>query len=284
MNTKDFSTSLRIAKDWANSGNGGRPDRMMDGMSANITRKLSNMSPNELQDLRDNNKRMLSNPSLLSTLPDGGAKLKETVERIDAILGPLPVTGSNYTDGGLEEQDNVERRLMNIHLNEQKINVRQQAVDMVNSKAAAMSDSTPGNMLRKGSINSASTNESLVDKNGHHAKVQLMSLEEAMELEASQQSQAREAYMMRSMQPSQKAYPSAGASLADDLSVTMESMKLDPETRPGRPQDDDPSEDESEDDSEMGSRHSSDGAYNEASDDEDDENDDDGDDDDFDEL
>ncbi|KAI9025152.1 hypothetical protein CLU79DRAFT_76544 [Phycomyces nitens] len=62
MNTNDFATSLRIAKEWANTGNGGRPDRMMDGMSANLTRKLSNMSPTELQDLRDNNKRMLSNP------------------------------------------------------------------------------------------------------------------------------------------------------------------------------------------------------------------------------
>lgn len=73
----------------------------------------------------------------------------------------------------------------------------------------------------------------------------MMSLEESMKLQESQQNDIKLANMRKKMESVRGSV--ATESLADDLSLTMNSLRLDPETRIPRPDDDGPSDDEGDD-------------------------------------
>lgn len=70
----------------------------------------------------------------------------------------------------------------------------------------------------------------------------MMSLEESVKLQESQQKDIKLANMRKRMEALRPA-----ESLADDLALTMSSLRLDPETRVPRPDDDGPSDTEGQD-------------------------------------
>lgn len=73
-----------------------------------------------------------------------------------------------------------------------------------------------------------------------------MSLEESMKLQESQQNDIKMANMRKKME-SVRGSMVPTESLADDLTLTMNSLQLDPETRVPRPDDDGPSDGEGDD-------------------------------------
>lgn len=74
----------------------------------------------------------------------------------------------------------------------------------------------------------------------------MMSLEESMKLQESQQNDIKLANMKKKME-SVRGSMVPSESLADDLTLTMSSLQLDPETRVPRPDDDGRSDDEGDD-------------------------------------
>ncbi|KAI7862288.1 hypothetical protein BDF14DRAFT_1857720 [Spinellus fusiger] len=229
---------------------------LMSDMPPALTQKLSAMSAEELQDLRENNKRMLKNSALINTLPDSGAKLRETVEYIDALLGPLPVTTSHYADGGMSEQENVTQKLKNMRLNE-KVNVRQQTVDLVNSTAMGAHGPVANSMMQLGGVVHGSQ-KSKYNGNAPHSRVQMMSLEEAIQLEG-EQSQAKEAYRRRMN-------PTSASNAEEILSHSMGGMHLDAHDSDSDSDEEIEGDEEEEEDIDMDSLYSSDGAEKEAQD------------------
>lgn len=73
----------------------------------------------------------------------------------------------------------------------------------------------------------------------------MMSLEESMKLQEMQQNDIKMANMRKRMESVRGSVQSN--SLADDLSLTMDGLQLDPETRIPRPDDDGPSDGEGDD-------------------------------------
>ncbi|KAG0172647.1 hypothetical protein DFQ28_003099 [Apophysomyces sp. BC1034] len=209
-----------------------RGHRMLDGLSTALTRKLDTMPRSELEDLRERNEKMLGNLQLIGTLPDKGAKLKDTVQQINVLLGDMPDTSVMS-----EEERSITRRVSDLKLDPTRIDVRKQSVELANAKAQANDYVTSG-MLR---INPASQ-EMQVDKpTQQQARVCMMSLDESLKLQESQLQSIKAEKLKRqldAMTPRRKS-----ESLADDLSLTMSRMQLDPEIRQPKPQDDDSDED-----------------------------------------
>lgn len=76
----------------------------------------------------------------------------------------------------------------------------------------------------------------------------MMSLEESMQLQEAQQKDIKLANMRKKIQSIRGSTTTrTSESLADDLSLTMNSLQLDPETRQPRPDDDNPEDMEGED-------------------------------------
>lgn len=73
----------------------------------------------------------------------------------------------------------------------------------------------------------------------------MMSLEESMKLQELQQKDIKLANMRKRMETVKGSF--ANQSLADDLSSTMNRLRLDPENRQPRPDDDGPSDEEGDD-------------------------------------
>jgi hypothetical protein len=78
----------------------------------------------------------------------------------------------------------------------------------------------------------------------------MMSLEESMQLQEAQQKDIKLANMKKKIQSirGSTSVSNANESLADDLTLTMNSLQLDPETRQPRPDDDNPEDMEGRDD------------------------------------
>ncbi|CAO3656017.1 unnamed protein product [Mucor hiemalis] len=172
------------------------------------------MSQTELEDLYEKTNAMLNNPAL--KLPDGGAKLKAKLDQINTILKNENTITNGITDkvSGLSLSD--------------KINVRKETVLRSNRTVEQ-----PSNLLR-------------AHDSDHTRTVRMMSLEESMKLQESQQNDIKMANMRKKME-SVRGSMVPTDSLADDLTMTMNSLQLDPETRVPRPDDDGPSDGEGDD-------------------------------------
>lgn len=79
----------------------------------------------------------------MSTLPDKGAKLKDTVQQINALLGDVPEDDSAMS----EEERSITRRVSDLKLDPSRVNVRKQSVELANAKAQSNDYASCG-MLR----------------------------------------------------------------------------------------------------------------------------------------
>ncbi|KAG2231279.1 hypothetical protein BDF21DRAFT_466145 [Thamnidium elegans] len=191
-------------------------NRQLDGLSQPLTRKLEDMDPKELSELYEKTSIMLNNPGL--KLPDGGAKLRHKLAQIQSIMN-----NENTIANGITE------KVSGLSLNE-KLDVRRETVLRSNN----VQEVHAHNLLRAHDADEQ-----------HTRTARMMSLEESMKLQELQQNNIKLANMRKKMESVRGSV--AAESLADDLSLTMNRLRLDPETRIPRPDDDGPSDEEGDD-------------------------------------
>ncbi|KAL7316751.1 hypothetical protein PS15m_003201 [Mucor circinelloides] len=202
-----------------NGWRGANPSRQLEGLSQPLTRPLESMDEKELKAQYEKTNTMLNNPNL--KLPDGGAKLKAKLEQIKSLLEAQQASESNIADkvSGLSLDDKPDIR---------------RATVLRSSQAEIHAE----NLLRAHPTQSQSS----------HAGTRMMSLEESMQLQEAQQKDIKLANMRKKIQSIRGSTTTrTSESLADDLSLTMNSLQLDPETRQPRPDDDNPEDMEGED-------------------------------------
>ncbi|KAI8350336.1 hypothetical protein EDC96DRAFT_297555 [Choanephora cucurbitarum] len=177
----------------------------MNSIKKSKQRSTDPVSTNDLQHQYEKTKAMLNNPNL--KLPDGGAKLKAKLAELEVLMK------QSLTD-----------KVSELSLNDHKVNIRQQTLER--SKQTPMST----NLLRAHSAKDARV-------------AQMMSLEESMKLQESQQKDIKLANMRKRMEEVTRSSKTQ-ESLADDLEMAMNQLQLDPEIRQPSPDDDGSSEDE----------------------------------------
>ncbi|KAI8381294.1 uncharacterized protein BYT42DRAFT_300294 [Radiomyces spectabilis] len=138
-------------------------NRLLDGFSSSSpARPLEDLNRTELAELRDRNRRMLDNPSLLQTLPDKGAKLKDVNARIEKLLS---------TDANEDEY--------------QRPDIRQKTVDSANAKAKQLDSGLH-------TQSSTSTKETSEGSTGQQqTRVRMMGLDESVRLQELQLQQIK---------------------------------------------------------------------------------------------
>ncbi|KAI8145045.1 hypothetical protein BJV82DRAFT_666960 [Fennellomyces sp. T-0311] len=143
------------------------------------------MSRSELIDLKERNQKLLSNPSLISTLPDKGAKLKASIAQVDAIL----------------ERQDIAKGMSNLSINPAP-DMRKRSVDQAN----ALAD--------KHDVSSSL----LATKTGEpQCKTRMMRMDESMKLQEAQQQQIKDDKVRRQLEAMKPKRPATSESLADDL-------------------------------------------------------------------
>ncbi|KAI7849302.1 hypothetical protein BDC45DRAFT_278010 [Circinella umbellata] len=163
-------------------------NRLMDGMSTSLTRKLDTMSRQELIDLRERNEKLLNNPGLMTTLPDKGEKLKKSIEQIDELL---------------RKQDIADGMLGLSVSPPSSDTIRKRSVDQAMELADNATNSTSSLLATK-------TTE-------FQPKTRMMSMDESMKLQEAQQQQVKDEKIKRQLQALKPKAPRTSESLADDL-------------------------------------------------------------------
>ncbi|KAI7875794.1 hypothetical protein K492DRAFT_240114, partial [Lichtheimia hyalospora FSU 10163] len=207
--TKAIVSELqRAQRSTGNTRQPRRNDRLLDGMLSSPARKLATMSRSELLEQRERNEKMLQNTSIVNTLPDKGAKLKNSLAQIDALLQEEQNTTSNTT------QPNVRSTSLEENGSNSRSLLAEKEVDgMANSKT------------------------------------RMMPMNESMQLQNEQRQAIKDEKLRRQMASFKPPQPKFTESLSDGLrqvSLSMERMKLNPETGSHRPPDDDRDEYESD--------------------------------------
>ncbi|KAL9557348.1 hypothetical protein MBANPS3_001422 [Mucor bainieri] len=209
-----------------NGWRGSNPSRQLDGLSQPLTRPLESMDEKELRTQYEKTNTMLNNPNL--KLPDGGAKLKAKLEQIKSLLEQVQQA----------DESNISDKVSGLSLNE-KPDIRKATV-----LRSSQAEVHPENLLRAHPTHSHMATVS----QPAHAGTRMMSLEESMQLQEAQQKDIKLANMRKKIQSIRGSSTTrTSESLADDLSLTMNSLQLDPETRIPRPDDDNPEDMEGED-------------------------------------
>ncbi|KAI9487131.1 MAG: hypothetical protein EXX96DRAFT_551931 [Benjaminiella poitrasii] len=189
-----------------------QPSFLMETKPVNTVKKLSGYSRSELIDLRERNLQMLSNPSVVATLPDKGRKLKETNQVIEELLQTVFDEVTAETTNGTDCP--LTRRLEEMSVLTPHQGARKRSVDLANQQAYS-SYTSNGLLLRKPrrKAHSSSALPSIFRIHSHHSndyiqqnsnitanklvaakptkdqsKVRMISLEESMTLQSEQHS------------------------------------------------------------------------------------------------
>ncbi|KAL9557515.1 hypothetical protein MBANPS3_001322 [Mucor bainieri] len=178
---------------------------------SNTIKKLSRYSRAELHELRERNSQMLSNESVVDTLPDKGAKLKETNQVIDSLL--LKVFDEITPDNTDNMECPLTEKLQSMSVLTPHQGARKRSVDLANQQAFNHYASS-GLLLRrpkkKPNVHTANntypsiffnqhayrTSDAPQDNQTshipHHAKVRMLTLDESLSLQSEQRSSVKE--------------------------------------------------------------------------------------------
>ncbi|KAL0138990.1 hypothetical protein V8B55DRAFT_1519792 [Mucor lusitanicus] len=178
---------------------------------SNTIKKLSRYSRAELHDLRERNSQMLSNQSVIDTLPDKGVKLRETNQVIDSLL--LKVYDEITPDNTNDMECPLTDKLQSMSVLTPHQGARKRSVDLANQQAFSHYASS-GLLLRKpkkkSNVHTPSntcpsiffgqhahrTNGAPQDNQTshipHHAKVRMLTLDESLSLQSEQRSSVKE--------------------------------------------------------------------------------------------
>ncbi|KAG2181122.1 hypothetical protein INT43_008704 [Umbelopsis isabellina] len=229
-----------------------------NSLSAGYVRDLEQCQEAELLDIKAKNLHILSNPCLtptkncstiVATLPDQGEKLRATNNLIESILAKLSPNGSYHSsppnigqdNAAAQEENTDENPLMNAMSKlsiKSKENGRAHSVALANAEASNNQFISSGIMrTRKPSIADGAQLDSTSPDACVNARVQMITLNESVQLQETHQqtSKAQDLkYKLNRLKNSRSDY-----SLTEELTDTMQSMRLDPETDQSEPDDDD---------------------------------------------
>ncbi|PHZ13262.1 uncharacterized protein RHIMIDRAFT_130931 [Rhizopus microsporus ATCC 52813] len=186
--------------------------------SIQTNRDLNNLSHHELVELYTKTKAILNNSGI--KLPDGGSKLKAKLEQIEEALKNT-------------ENTSLSKRVSELSINDRP-NTRKEVLIHANKSASSQENQQSHKLLRSHS-----------DMVSSARSARIISLDESIQLQESQQKEIKEANMKKRMESVKKSIKTD--SLTDELTSTMGRLRLDPETRIPRPDDDGPSDDEGPD-------------------------------------
>ncbi|KAL7319339.1 hypothetical protein PS15m_002488 [Mucor circinelloides] len=178
---------------------------------SSTTKKLSRYSRAELHGLRERNSQMLSNQSVIDTLPDKGAKLRETNQVIDRLL--LKVFDEITPDNTNGMECPLTEKLQSMSVLTPHQGARKRSVDLANQQAFSHYASS-GLLLRKpkkkSNVHTPSNTCPSVFFSQHayrksrtpqdnqtshisqHAKVRMLTLDESLSLQTEQRSSVKE--------------------------------------------------------------------------------------------
>ncbi|CAO3699793.1 unnamed protein product [Rhizopus stolonifer] len=169
-----------------------------------VEKDINSLSHEELAELYEKTQAILNNQTI--KLPDGGAKLKAKIEQIGKVL-----TNAKNTA-------NLTQKVSELSLHDCP-NSRKEILHYADNAKEAHT------LLRPHSEPSSNTRAA-----------RIISLEESIQIQDSQQKDIKEANMKKRMESVTKSMKVD--SLADELSNTMGRLRLNPETRVPRPDDD----------------------------------------------
>ncbi|CAM0136562.1 hypothetical protein VKS41_003363 [Umbelopsis sp. WA50703] len=218
-----------------------------NSLSAGYVRDLEQCQEAELLDIKAKNLHILSNPTIVATLPDQGEKLRATNNLIESILAKISPDGSyrsSPSNSGQEsaiEEKTEENPLMNAMSKlsiKSKENGREHSVALANAEASNNQFISSGIMrTRKPSIAEGVKADSTSPDASVNARVQMITLNESVQLQETHQqtSKAQDLkYKINRLKNSKSDY-----SITKELTDTMQQMRLDPETDQSEPDDDD---------------------------------------------
>lgn len=176
--------------------------------------------------------------SIINTLPDKGLKIQNTIRQIDELLKSTrnDSEGSSSSAVDKEEDKQQENNGDSAKITKQmsKLNISSSAVRKQSiERANALADRYDG------------SRSLLAPQTEPSAKTKMLRMDESVRLQEAQQQRIKEEKLKRQLK---SIHATTSESLADDLSLTLSRMKLDPEMRPERPQDDQPEDDDDEED------------------------------------
>ncbi|CAO3595838.1 unnamed protein product [Absidia cylindrospora] len=212
--------------------------RLLDGFGSNKTKPIESLGKQNLLDLRDKTQTMLNNSTITATLPDKGSKLKEKLALIETLLN------SSANDTPESVSDKVSKLSLE---NNNRPNIRKKSVADANLEACRIHLSS--NLLQAhgpvgGSGGIGSMIEATEMDDRQKAKVRMISLEESVRLQDHQRDRIKEEGFRKQLR---NLKPRNVNALDDDISMTMNRLRLDPGIRVPRPADDNTDDDEGPD-------------------------------------
>ncbi|KAH8550876.1 hypothetical protein BGW37DRAFT_61643 [Umbelopsis sp. PMI_123] len=217
-------------------------------LSAGYVCDLEQCQESELMDIRKKNTHILDNPTIVATLPDKGEKLRATNILIDKLLSQLDPDGnfqSSSSKTPIQEQAGEEisdeapitDAISKLSLRN-KENGRDHSIALANAQASNNQFVSSGMMrTRKSSIADGGYNDAASTEPTANARVRMISLNESLQLQDSHQ-QNQKAQDLRYKLQKLKNHPK-DYSLTEELSETMDNLRLDPESEQSDPADDD---------------------------------------------
>lgn len=218
-------------------------------LSAGYVRDLEQCQEAELIEIRKKNLHILENPAIVATLPDKGEKLRATNVLIDNLLAQLCPDGSfqiSPADSVGQHQPSEENgddaplmdALSKLSL-KTKENGREHSVALANAEACNNQFVPSGIMrTRKASVAEGSNGDTAATADPvTNARVQMITLNESVQLQESHQQNQKSQdlkYKLNRLKNAKNEY-----SITEELSETMQNMRLDPETDQSEPDDDD---------------------------------------------
>ncbi|CAO3665782.1 unnamed protein product [Umbelopsis ramanniana] len=216
-------------------------------LSAGYVRDLEQCQESELIDIKKKNMHILGNPTIVATLPDKGEKLRATNIVIDNLLAQLNPDGNFQASPSQTaiQEPSVNKDIDDAPLMDaisklslkNKENGRDHSVSLANAQASNNQYVSSGMMrTRKPSIAEGSNNDTS-NEPSNNARVRMISLNESLQLQDSHQQTQKSQdlrYKLQKLKNHHKDY-----SLTEELSETMDNLRLDPESEQSEPADDD---------------------------------------------
>ncbi|KAJ8659012.1 hypothetical protein O0I10_005394 [Lichtheimia ornata] len=157
----------------------------LDGLQSSLPRKnLESMSRSELLEAKERHERMLRHRSVVHTLPDKGAKIKQSIRQIDLLLNTdtmdmdatstttttttAAAAAAAATSACTDESEGLLCQLANLNFNTPRQEARRRGIARTNARARRQSNTDLF---------------SIYDENWVRAKVRMIGFDESLQLE-----------------------------------------------------------------------------------------------------
>ncbi|KAI9306777.1 hypothetical protein BJ944DRAFT_263009 [Cunninghamella echinulata] len=192
------------------------------------TKAIEQLNKDELEEEKDRCTAMLN--SIAHSLPDKGEKLKNKLDQINKLLQTEEVVCKGVRDLSLEDST--------------RLNIRKKSIADANAEARKINQSNTN--LLKASSSTKNPNDTKV-------KVQMMTIDEALQLQKNQIEEEKNAALRRKLNQIKTKKP-GHPNMEDDISLAMDKLNIDKNNNDDSldQYSDDEDEDSEEDDDDFG--------------------------------